>query len=1015
MTTEALPVGLACSLALLGAGTPAVAAPFDSQPETIPLLSPAEALATASAPEGFGISLFAAEPEVQQPIAMSFDHRGRLWVAECYSYAEGGAFDNQLRDRIVILEDSDGDGEADRRTLFWDDGERLTSIECGFGGIWVLATPHLLFLPDGDGDDKPDGAPVVIVDGWVPAGHTLVNGLRWGPDGWLYGRHGIQGTSRVGKPGTPDEARVAINCGIWRYHPQREVFEAVCHGTTNPWGMDWNDHGELFFINTVIGHLWHALPGAHYRRMYGEDLRANLYEAIEQTADHVHWDDGREDWTAQAKELSEGTHHAGGGHAHTGLMFYLGDNWPQIYRDDLFTLNLHGRRMNRDHLERTGATYAGRHRPDLVRWGDEWFRGIDLAYGPDGGVYVLDWSDIGECHEADGVHRGSGRIYKISWGGGEAAAPSSGPTEIDVRRKNNRELVRLQLHGNDWFVRQARRVLQERYAGGTDLEEARQQLWGLFEQRPETPRKLRALWCLHVTGGVPRERLIGLLAHQDEHLRAWAVRLLVDDGEIDSETSAALEDRAKTERSGLVLTYLASALQRLPDASRRFALARSLAEHGDFAGDRVLPLMVWYGIEAAVLERPRDALELLQRSKLPRVSRYISRRLTGSIDAEPTGVAALMQILTMSENPALRKQVLSGMADALRGWGGAPAPPGWAEFAKRLPQDETGNELLPLVRELSIVFGEGMEHGEVVRFVLDPRQTAESRRQAIRSLTAAQAEGLSAVLERLLDDPAVAEEAVRGLAEIDLPQFAPLLIERYPRMDGPGKDAAVEVLATLPGTAALLLDAVDRGTVPRTEVDPYVLREMQLADDERLAKRVAETWPEQRLLAEDKLEKIHRYRDELSGEALASADLAAGRKLYDAVCAQCHKLFVNGGNLGPELTGAQRSDLGYWLENIVDPSAVIPEGYEMSLVTLADGRKLTGRIGEEDRRTVRLETPGGPLRLQRDAVESIGRSELSLMPEGLLDGLSAEQRRDLIAYLMAPGQVEEPTAQPVAD
>ncbi|HEX7376406.1 MAG TPA: PVC-type heme-binding CxxCH protein, partial [Pirellulales bacterium] len=366
--------------------------PPNTQQETIPLLTPEQALAAVDVPKGFRVSLFASDPEVRQPIAMAFDTRDRLWVAECYSYVKSNAFDTEQRDRVLIFEDTDHDGKADRRTVFWDRAQRLTSVEVGFGGVWVLCPPQLLFIPDADRDDRPDGEPIVVLDGWATTGHTFANGLRWGPDGWLYGRQGIQGVSHVGAPGTPDEERTPVNCGIWRFHPQRKAFEMVCHGTTNPWGMDWDDHGELFFINTVIGHLWHAVPGAHFRRMYGEDLRPQLYELIEQTADHVHWDAG-EDWTATRKQLSDATSRTGGGHAHTGLMIYLGENWPQEYRGELFTLNLHGRRINHDHLERAGATYVGRHRPDLMSFGDPWFRPIDLAYGGGGGVYVLDWSD----------------------------------------------------------------------------------------------------------------------------------------------------------------------------------------------------------------------------------------------------------------------------------------------------------------------------------------------------------------------------------------------------------------------------------------------------------------------------------------------------------------------------------------------------------------------------------------------------------------------------------------------
>ena len=279
--------------------------------------------------------------------------------------------------------------------------------------MWALCAPELLFIPDANRDDVPDGKPVVVLDGWDASAvrHNIVNGLKWGPDGWLYGRHGILATSLVGKPGASASQRVPINCGIWRYHPTREVFEAVAHGTTNAWGFDYDDHGEMFFINTVIGHLWHVVPGAHYRRMYGTDFNPHLYQLIEQTADHFHWDTG-ETWSDIRKGVSPTTDKAGGGHAHSGLMIYLGGNWPDRYRNTVFTVNLHGRRLNNDRLERFEAGYVGKHEPDLLQSDDPWFRGIDLIYGPDGGVYIADWTDVGECHENDGVHRTSGRIYQ---------------------------------------------------------------------------------------------------------------------------------------------------------------------------------------------------------------------------------------------------------------------------------------------------------------------------------------------------------------------------------------------------------------------------------------------------------------------------------------------------------------------------------------------------------------------------------------------------------------------------
>ena len=234
--------------------------------------SPQAALASMVLPAGFRATLFAAEPMVRQPIAMTTDPRGRLWVAENYTYAEEPlGFDTKLRDRIVILADTNHDGEADRRTIFCDQAEKLTSVEIGLGGVWALCPPNLLFIPDADGDDRPDGKPQNVLDGWDDDGvrHNIANGLRWGPDGWLYGRHGILRTSHVGRPGTPAEDRAAINCGIWRYHPLRKVFEVVAHGTTNPWGMDW-DH-QLPWTPAEPGHTLPTRGCLHRPTWKGHD------------------------------------------------------------------------------------------------------------------------------------------------------------------------------------------------------------------------------------------------------------------------------------------------------------------------------------------------------------------------------------------------------------------------------------------------------------------------------------------------------------------------------------------------------------------------------------------------------------------------------------------------------------------------------------------------------------------------------------------------------------------------
>ncbi len=591
-----------------------------------------KAAAAMTVPEGFQVVLSAAEPEVRQPIGFTIDDRGRLWVAECYSYP---VWQETGHDRILVFEDTDGDGRFDSRKVFWDQGNYLTGLEVGFGGVWACCAPNLYFIPDANGDDVPDGPPQVVLDGWSNKGvHNVLNGLSWGPDGWLYGMNGITAPSKVGKPGASDAERVELNCSVWRYHPTREVFEVVANGTTNPWGLDWDDHGQAFFTNCVISHLFHLVPGGHYERMFGEDINPHSYALIPACSDHLHWGGGK--WTDSRG--GQGAHSAaGGGHAHAGAMIYLGDQWPASYRNSILMGNIHGKRLNRDTLERHGSGYVGRHAPDFLFANDEWFRGLNFKVGPDGSMWIIDWSDTGECHERDehGSHHESGRIFKVSYG---QPTPAAG---LPLANASDEELVQRQLHANDWHVRTARRLLQERAAEGQDLTAAAKQLKQLFASQKDDRQHLRVLWALHVIGAADEAFLREQLAHQSEHVRLWAVRLLAEPSRggtiaqtppnpstspaVSDELLAKFQDLATNDPSALVRLELASTLQRLP-LEQRWDLAAALAAHAEDAADANLPLMIWYGIEPLVPTDKARALRLAAQCKLPVVRQHIARR-----------------------------------------------------------------------------------------------------------------------------------------------------------------------------------------------------------------------------------------------------------------------------------------------------------------------------------------------------------------------------------------------------
>jgi len=978
--------------------------PFNTQELTERLLTPEEALSRISVPEGFKVSVFASEPDVNQPIALATDERGRLWVAECYTYAESKTnYETTLKDRIVILEDADNDGRFDKRTVFWDQASKLTSIEVGFGGVWALCAPDLLFIPDRDRDDVPDGEPIVILNGWDGdvIRHNIVNGLRWGPDGWLYGRHGITTISLVGAPETAPEHRTQVDCGVWRYHPTRKNFEIVCSGTTNPWGMDWDDHGQMFFINTVIGHLWHVIPGAYYQRMFGEHFDSHVYQLLPQTADHYHWDT-REAWHDIKKlGVTPTTDEAGGGHAHCGMMIYLGDNWPARYRNEVFACNLHGLRVNCDRLERSGATYVGKHEPDFLRTTDPWFRGIELVTGADGGVYIADWSDIGECHDNDGIHRTSGRIYKVSYGQPKPLADG------DLSKLNNDQLVEYQFHANDCLVRNSRRLLQERAVAGVDLKSAHRQLNDIFEHNEDATRKLRAMWALYVTGGASEAWLLKRLHHENEHVRVWAVQLLVDSGTATDAAGQAFEQLAKQESSGLVLSFLASALKQIPNGGR-WALAEALASKQQFAADPIFPLMVWYGVEPAVAEYPMQSVALAASSTLPLLREHIARRITSEIERQPAAVEQLAALLSKDRDASFQREILTGMETSLKGWRRAAAPAGWPTVASALSKSND-EQIQTLARGLSLVFGDGRAMDELQQIANGNGADLAARRSAIHTLVEARDKTIVPLLQKLLTDRDLGIDAIRGLAAFDDSKTPQLIIDNYGSFRRePTRREAITTLTSRHGSINALLAAVSENKIGRDQVSPFQLRQMQLLGNATINHEIDRLWPELKAISSEKLERVAHYRESLTPQELASADLSSGRALFNQNCGKCHRLFGTGGRIGPDLTGSQRNNLNYLLENTVDPSATVSKNFHLTIALLEDGRVVSGIVTEESERTVTMQTATERLVLLRDEIEELRVSNLSMMPERQLDVMTSEQVRDLIGYLMSPSQVPLP-------
>jgi hypothetical protein len=423
----------------------------------------------------------------------------------------------------------------------------------------------------------------------------------------------------VGKPGAAQAERTPFHGGIWRYHPTRHVFESVAEGTTNPWGIDFDEFGQGFFSNSVTPHLYHIIPGAHYERRRESALSRYAYDRIPPIADHLHW--VGTSWDKSGGGTSEQVA-VGGGHAHCGLMVYLGGAFPAEYRGRIFMVNIHGRRVNVDVPRREGSGYVAGHGTDFLTSTDRYFRGLHMKYGPDGAVYLSDWYDTGECHtRAPDVS--NGRIYRIAYEGSGFGVQGSGEAGArDLSEMSIQELADMQVAGNEWHVRHARRVLQERGANPHVHAAMRR----IVASDVDVSHRLRAQWVLHATEGLDEKLLLELLLDPEPWMRAWAVRLLVEPKDVSDAALNELERLAAADGSSLVRLHLASAAQRLP-LSKRWDILRHLASHAEDAADRNIPLMIWYAAEPLVPADPKRARALAASTKLPRLREFIVRRM----------------------------------------------------------------------------------------------------------------------------------------------------------------------------------------------------------------------------------------------------------------------------------------------------------------------------------------------------------------------------------------------------
>jgi putative membrane-bound dehydrogenase-like protein len=945
-----------------------------------------------SVAEGLAVGLFASEPEVRQPILVKCDDRGRLWVIQYLQYPNPAGLkrvqvDRYSRtvydrvpeppphgprgaDRITICHDADGDGRADTFQDFVSGLNLCTGLEFGDGGVYVLQAPYLLFYADRDGDDVPDGDPEVLLSGFgMEDAQSQANHLTFGPDGWLYGLNGSTTTCLI--------RGIEFQQGVWRYHPRTKAFELFCEGGGNCFGLTFDAVGRLIFSSNG-GLCWHGVQGAYYEKSFGKHGPLHNPYAY--------------GWFGSVE-------HTGlTGRPNTGGTIYLADAFPGQYRGAFLCGDFLGHTCSWWKVAPRGSTIKMALGGLLLDSHDTWFGATDMCLAPDGGMFVCDFTDKRTAHPDPDANwdTSNGRVYKI--------VPADSPqpnVKVDVQGLGSHELVELLRHPNHWWRDRARRHLALR---GDQATFARLRADAL--QQADGELALESLWTLHVSGGCGDDLSLELLAHRDEHVRAWTVRLLGDARRVTPEIAKSLARLAATDPSVVVRSQLASTAKRLPGRDA-LPIIGALVERDEDASDPHLPWLIWWAIEDKAIEQMPALVDLFGsgawRHPLMRdnARRLIRRYAATSTGAAYTACTRLLEATPDDQVDGMFAELARGLSE--RKPSGEPVSPRLQKLIAARWQTSPKN---PLYLELALQLQLPSAEEGLLALVGDPATDDQRRITALGLMRRfGSGKNIPAVLTWI--DPQQPEDveraAVSAAGRFDDARVIEHLLSVYPRLPTALRGDVREVLLSRPKSTLALLAQVERGSIPADEIPLEQLRKAALHHDAAIDGLVRKLWGNVGPGApEEKLADIRRFSNDLrAGEG----DKAAGKTIFKKQCGACHQLFGEGNHVGPELTKANRGDRDALLANIVDPSSVIRKEYASYVVATQSGQVLAGLLVEQDPASVTVvDAKNQRTRIPRGEIDEIEESHVSLMPEKLLEQLTPQELRDLFAYLQGnPG------------
>ncbi len=964
------------------------------RPDTKPL-SPEAALQAFQVADDLRIEEVLADPLIAQPLQVSFDTRGRLWLVEYRQYPhpaglkvkshdvfwravydkvpEAPPHHVRGKDRITIHEDTNGDGTFDKHTVFVDGLNITSAVAVNTEGAWVLNPPYLLFYPDRNQDDIPDGDPEVHLAGFgLQDTHSVVNSLTWGPDGWLYAAQGSTVNGEVIRPGLDKKPQISLGQNIWRYHPRKRIYEIFAEGGGNAFSVEFDRQGRIYSgHNGGDTRGFHYVQGGFYRKGFSKHgplsnpYAFGFFDSID--------------------------HHSAQRFTHS-IMFYEAETLPERYRGKLFGVEpLQGSVVYAE-AQAKGSTLQTKDIDRPVTSSDSWFRPVDIKLGPDGAIYICDWYDGRVAHlftMEEQVDAELGRVYRL--------APREGklPAIPNLRAWSEDKLLSALTDSNRELRNLAIRRLVE--IGNAQTLASIEQLL----RDPAQPAALELLWVRQQLREWTDLELSAFWTHPDPFVRAWSIRLACDDHQLDEALAGQLAEIALGEEDVHVRSQISSSIRRLPPAQTA-RLCLSLLNRSADVSDPHLPLLAWWNVESIASRDARLLLEFTQaaaksESSLFRdeIAERLVRRLVASRNAADWKVCEQLLLLPAAANYAeqfvrgfelgTEGQSLAGfpanLLSALERLGKLPLPlqlrlrqPAAVAEATRLIQDAGGSpqQRLPLIRVAA-----ELPDPQLGRAVLEAARSSKNAELRVAAWLA-------------LQGPL--GEAVQ-LTRAEIP-------EGFAAWGDREKSALCLTFASRAEWARELIEARRAGTLTQADVPQDALLKMTFHKDPALQQAIQELWGSLAGAATaEMVETVDRLTVVLEDK---TGDPYAGKKLYNQRCAKCHELFAEGEFVGPGLTSYQRNDRRHLLLQIVNPSLEIREGFELRVVVTADGRILTGFVTyEDDNALVIRGSEGEDVRVSKEDIDDMIPQKKSLMPEDLLKGLTDQQVADLFAYLQS--------------